>query len=132
MQALHCIDLAGVPRELRESVPDLIRAVLTAGAIMSEIARALVPILLFVAGLACGRFGGAWWDGSYITRTDADLIAQGRVEQATKAAVEIQRAIDAKNSALRQLGAVRPPVSLACPPGTGAVSQEAYERYLAK
>ncbi len=99
---------------------------------MSEIARALIMLLLFAAGLACGRFGGAWWDGTYLSRTDADLIAQGRVEQATKAAVEIQRATDAKNAALRQSGAVRPPVSRACPPGTGAVSQEAYERYLQK
>jgi hypothetical protein len=99
---------------------------------MGEMSRALIMLLLFAAGLACGRFGGAWWDGSYITRTDADLIAQGRVEQATKAAVEIQRATDAKNAALRQLGAVRPAVSRACPPGTGAVSEEAYQRYLAK
>jgi hypothetical protein len=33
LHALHCVELAGVPRELRESVPDLIRAVLTAGAV---------------------------------------------------------------------------------------------------
>jgi hypothetical protein len=89
-------------------------------------------LLLFAAGLACGRFGGAWWDGTYLSRTDADLIAQGRIEQATKAAVEIQRATDAKNAALRQLGAVRAPVSRACPPGTGRVSDPAYERYLQK
>lgn len=99
---------------------------------MGELSRALIMILLFATGLFCGRFGGAWWDGTYLSRTDADLIAQGRVEQATKAAIEIQRATDAKNAALRQLGAVRPPVSRACPPGTGAVSEEAYQRYLAK
>ncbi len=99
---------------------------------MGELSRALIMLLVFAAGLFCGRFGGAWWDGTYLSRTDADLIAQGRVEQATKAAVEIQRAIDAKNAALRQLGSVRQPVSRACPPGAGAVSQEAYERYLAK
>ena len=102
------------------------------GVAMSELSRALIMLLLFAAGLFCGRFGGAWWDGTYLSRTDADLIAQGRVEQATKAAVDIERATVAKNAALRQLGAARPPVSRACPPGTGAVSQEAYERYLAK
>lgn len=99
---------------------------------MGELSRALVLILLFAAGLACGRFGGAWWDGTYLSRTDADLIAQGRVEQAAKAAVDIERATVAKNDALRQLGAVRPPVSRACPPGTGAVSEEAYQRYMRK
>ena len=96
---------------------------------MGEIARALVPILLFVAGLACGRFGGAWWDGSCIARTDADLIAQGKVEQATKSAVDIERATVAKNAALLRLGAVRAPVSRECPPGTGQVSEPAFQRY---
>lgn len=32
LHALHCVELAGVPRELREQVPALIRAVLTASA----------------------------------------------------------------------------------------------------
>lgn len=99
---------------------------------MGELSRALIMLLFFASGLACGRFGGAWWDGTYLSRTDADLIAQGRIEQATKAAVEIERATVAKNAALRQLGAARPPVSRACPPGTGAVSEEAYQRYLKK
>lgn len=96
---------------------------------MSEIARALIPILLFVAGISCGRFGGAWWDGSYIARTEADLIAQGRADQAAKSAVDIERATVSKNAALRQLSAVRAPVSHACPPGAGAVSEAAFERF---
>jgi hypothetical protein len=96
---------------------------------MGEIARALVPILLFVSGLACGRFGGAWWDGTYLSRTEAQLIAQGRADAAADAAVDIERATVAKNAALRQLGAVRAPVSRTCPPGTGAVSDAAFERY---
>ena len=99
--------------------------------VMTELARTLSLILIFCAGIAIGRFGGAWIDGTYLARTDADLIAQGRADQAAKSAVDIERATVAKNAALRQLGAVRAPVNLECPPGTGPVSDAALERFRA-
>ena len=95
---------------------------------MSEIARALIPILLFVAGLACGFFGRGWYDGTMITRTDADLIAQGRVDEASRAAVLIKTATDAKDSALRRVQAPARVVSYECAPGAGAVSDDALAR----
>lgn len=96
---------------------------------MAEVARALLFVLYGLAMLACGRFGGAWLDGTYIPRTEAELIAQGKADQAAKSAVDIERATVAKNAALKQLGAARAPVNLECPPGTGAVSDAAFERY---
>ena len=96
---------------------------------MSELARALTLVLLFVAGIAIGRFGGAWLDGTYKLISEVEAYAQGRADQASKTAVDIERATVAKNAALRQLSAVRPPVSLLCPPGTGAVSDAALERF---
>jgi hypothetical protein len=96
---------------------------------MSEIARALVAIMLAVACAACGFFGARWYDGTLISRTEADLIAQGRADQAAKSAVDIERATVSKKAALKQLSEVRAPVSHACPPGTGAVSEAAFARY---
>ena len=95
---------------------------------MSEFARALIMLLLFVAGIACGRFGGAWLDGTYITRTDADLIAQGRVDESARTAVLIKTATDAKEAALRRVQAPARVVSYECPPGAGAVSDDALAR----
>lgn len=96
---------------------------------MAEVARALAAVLLGFACVACGFFGRAWYDGTLIPRTEADLIAQVKADEAAKSAVTIERATVAKNTALRQLGAARAPVNLECPPGTGAVSQEAFERH---
>lgn len=93
-----------------------------------ELSRALIMLLLFVAGLACGRFGGAWIDGTYVKRTDADLIAQGRVDEAARTAVLIKSATDAKEAALKRVQAPARIVSYECPPGQGAVSSEALKR----
>ena len=88
--------------------------------------------LVMASAIAGGTwYARGWYDGTLISRTDADLIAQGRADQAAKSAVDIERATVAKNAALRQLGAARPPVSHACPPGTGAVSDAALERFRA-
>ena len=95
---------------------------------MSEFARALIMLLLFVAGIACGWFGRAWYDGTLITRTDADLIAQGRVDEAAISAVKIKTATDAKEAALRRVQAPARIVSYECPPGAGAVSDDALAR----
>ncbi len=95
---------------------------------MSEIARALIAVLLFVAGIACGRFGGAWLDGTYISRTDADFIAQGRVDEAALTAVKIKTANDATRAALARVQAPARVISYECPPGAGAVSNDALAR----
>ena len=95
---------------------------------MSEFARALIMLLLFVAGLACGRFIGAWLDGTYTTRTDAQIYAQGRVDEAAISAVKIKTATDAKEAALRRVQAPARIVSYECPPGAGAVSDDALAR----
>ena len=95
---------------------------------MSEFARALIMLLLFVAGIACGRFGGAWLDGTYTTRTDAQIYTQGRVDEAAKSAVLIKTATDAKEAALRRVQAPARVVSYECPPGSGAVSDDALAR----
>ena len=87
-------------------------------------------ILVAISG-SVGFFGRGWYDGTLIQRSDADLIAQGRADQAAVSAVEIERATVSKNAALRQLSVVRAPVSHACPPGTGAVSQDAFDRHMA-
>lgn len=88
--------------------------------------------LVMTSAIVAGTwFGRGWYDGTLIQRSDADLIAQGMADQAAKSALDIERATVAKNAALRQLSAVRPPVSHACPPGTGAVSDAAFERYKA-
>ena len=98
---------------------------------MSAAFQALIFLILVAISGAVGFFGRGWYDGTLIQRSDADLIAQGRADQAAASAVEIERATVSKNAALRQLSAVRPPVSHACPPGTGAVSDAAFERYKA-
>lgn len=95
---------------------------------MSELARALIMLLLFVAGVACGRFGGAYLDGTYIARTEANLIAQGRADEAAITGVKIKAAEDATAAALRRVQAPARVVSYECPPGQGAVSDEALQR----
>jgi hypothetical protein len=86
--------------------------------------------LIMAAAIAASAwFGRGWYDGTLISRSDSDLIAQGRADQAAKSAVDIERATVSKEAALRQLNAARAPVSRACPPGTGAVSDAAFERY---
>lgn len=98
---------------------------------MSAMSQALISLILVAISGACGYGFRGWQDGTFIARTDADLIAQGRADQAAKSAVDIERATVAKNAALRQLGAPRAAVSLLCPPGAGAVSDAALERFRA-
>lgn len=95
---------------------------------MSEIARALIAVLFAVAIFACAWFGRAWYDGTMITRTDADLIAQGRVDEAALSAVKIKTANDATRAALARVQAPARVVSYECPPGLGAVSDDALAR----
>jgi hypothetical protein len=96
---------------------------------MTSASQALI-FLIITAAIAGGSwYARGWYDGTLISRTEADLIAQGRADQAAKSAVDIERATVSKNAALKQLSAVRAPVSHACPPGTGAVSDEAFARF---
>ena len=99
---------------------------------MSDLSRLLIVVILIAMSGFAGFFGRGWYDGTLISRTDADLIAQGRADQSAKTAVEIERATNAKNAALRQLNAPRAPVSLLCPPGTGSVSDAAFDRFRAE
>ncbi len=98
---------------------------------MSDFAR-LFTVLILIALAGVGAWSGrGWYDGTLISRADAEIYAQGRADQAAKSAVDIERATVTKEAALRQLGAARAPVSRACPPGAGAVSDAAFERYRA-
>ena len=95
---------------------------------MSDFSRlALAVLLIAIAGFA-GFFGRGWYDGTLISRADADLIAQGRADEAASAAVKIKSANDATAAALRRVQATARVVSLECPPGLGAVSDEALAR----
>ena len=95
---------------------------------MSDFARLFIAcILIALAGFA-GFFGRGWYDGTLITRTDADLIAQGRADEAASTAVKIKSAQDAAAAALRRVQAPARVVSLECPPGAGAVSDDAIAR----
>ena len=98
---------------------------------MNAAFQALMFLVITSAIVAGTWFGRGWYDGTLISKKAADLIAQGRADQAAVSAVDIERATVSKNEALKRLSAVRPPVSRACPPGTGAVSQEAFERHKA-
>lgn len=95
---------------------------------MAEIARALVAILFAAALLACGFFSARWYDGTLMSKVDADLIAQARVDEAAVWAVQLSKANDAKTVALSRIQAPPRVVSLACPPGAGAVSDDALAR----
>jgi len=95
---------------------------------MSDAARLFIVVILVVlAGVGGYGFAG-WQHGTYITRTDADLIAQGRVDEASRTAVLIKTATDAKDAALRRVQAPARIVSYECPPGAGAVSDDALAR----
>jgi hypothetical protein len=98
---------------------------------MTAAFQTLIFLALVAISGACGFFGRGWYDGTLISRTEAEIYAQGRADQAAKSAVDIERATVTKEAALRQLNSARAPVSRACPPGTGAVSDAAFERYMA-
>ena len=95
---------------------------------MSDFARLLIVVILIaLAGISGYGFRG-WQDGTFIPRAEADLIAQGRADEAASAAVKIKSANDATREALKRVQAPARVVSLECPPGLGAVSDEALAR----
>ena len=86
--------------------------------------------LVMASAIAGGAwFARGWYDGTLISRAESDVIAQARADEAAKWAVKIASAGSAKDAALTQLRLVRVPVSRDCPPGAGAVSGEAFQRF---
>ena len=85
--------------------------------------------LVMASAIAAGAwFGRGWYDGTLIQRSDADLIAQARIDEAVKWQTKIQDATDAKQAALNSVNAAPRIVSRTCPPGTGAASDDAVKR----
>ncbi len=93
---------------------------------MSEMARALMGVLVIVLAFAAGWFGRAWWDHSTISTADASAQAQ---DQVIVAAGETVRIVDAERRTAEASERVRyitrtVEVAPECPPGRGAVSAE--------
>lgn len=98
---------------------------------MGELARFLAALMVAAAFSACGWFGRAWFDGSLIPKSEAEIYAQGRADSAAEFGSQLAIIQGEKAQALARLKAPRAPVSNACPPGTGAVSDEAFQRFKA-
>ena len=95
---------------------------------MAEIAKAVMLVLLAAAFALCGYAARGWQDGTLITKNEADIVAQARVDEAVVWAVKIKDAQNEKNAALRRITSPPRIISTACPPGTGAVSSDALDR----
>lgn len=95
---------------------------------MNAAFQALIFLILVAISGAVGFFGRGWYDGTLIQRSDADLIAQARIDEAVKWQIQIQAATNAKQAALNAVNAAPRIVSRACPPGTGAASDDAVQR----
>jgi len=97
---------------------------------MSAGTPSLVIIGAFVAGLGIGWGARAYYDGSTISAVDATGRAQSAVDASVKSAAQIERAASVADNS-RQLARkaieVRY-VDRACPPGTGAVSDDLSQR----
>lgn len=93
---------------------------------MTDLARLLLHVLTLAVGIALGWHGRGWNDGSTVSTADADAGAQAAVAAGTDAAVSIDRAQGATDSAVERVRYVRVPVDAApdCPPGEGAMSAE--------
>lgn len=95
---------------------------------MANLALAAMFFALALAFSATGYLFRGWQDGTLVSRSEADLIAQGRVDEAVKWTKKIDEAEDAKQAAIARVNAPPIVVSHACPPGTGAVSADALQR----
>lgn len=93
---------------------------------MSNVAIVFLVLMAFVAGGALGWTCRGWHDGSTVTAATADAGAQAAVAAGTDAAVSIDRAKGATDSAVERVRYVRVPVTAApeCPPGEGAMSAD--------
>lgn len=97
---------------------------------MSAGTPSLVIIAAFVAGAGIGWLGRAWWDGSTISAIDATNQTQLAVNASVKSAGQIERAstiADNSRASARKAIEVRY-VDRECPPGVGAVSDDAAKR----
>ncbi len=93
---------------------------------MGNAAIAFLVLLAFGAGGALGWTWRGWNDGSTVTTATADAAAQSAVAAGSEAAVSIDRAKSATDSAVDRVRYVRVPVAAPpeCPPGEGAMSAE--------
>ncbi len=97
---------------------------------MGNAAIAFMLLLAFVAGGALGWGARGMSDGSTVSAATADASAQTAVAAGTDAAVSIDRAKSATDSAVERVRYVRVPVSAPaeCPPGEGTMSAEMESR----
>lgn len=91
---------------------------------MSNLAILLLVVLAFVAGGALGWTSRGVHDGSTVTAASADTQAQDAVQAGASAAVGIDRAQRATETAVERVRIVTRdvPVAADCPPGAGPVS----------
>lgn len=97
---------------------------------MSELARALIAVLGLLLAGACGWWARGEWDGSTISTSDAAKQTQEFVDGAV---VKNQKIVSAEGKAAESRAGAKPIiekvyVDRACPPGTGAVSDDRAER----
>lgn len=95
---------------------------------MGELARFLAALMVSAAFGACGWFGRAWFDGSLIPKTEAEIYAQGRADSAAEFGSQLAIIQGEKAQAVARLNSAPKIVSRACPPGLGAVSDDVNER----
>lgn len=97
---------------------------------MSELARGWVITIGIVLGLAVGWFGRGEWDGTTMSAKDATKDAQEFADGAVKKNQQIVsaegKAADSRARTKTVIEKVY--VDRACPPGTGAVSDDRAER----
>lgn len=101
---------------------------------MSDGARLIGGVLLGALCISVGWFGRGLYDGLTISVDDAQKQTQGFVDGAVEKAGEITKA---KDTAIESKGRVQKVIETvyvdkACPPGTGAVSDDLSERLRVK